>query len=116
MISLSDQAWWVDVVVVLLPFLVGAMIYMLIYGKYCVECGHKATKLHQKRQYCERCFHQSFGETRVILERVPACLPAALPREQPVPQNAATPVADKAQNRTNHRRIKRNKKKVRSRQ
>lgn len=114
MISLSDQAWWVDVAVVLLPFLVGATIYVLIRGRHCVECGHKATKLHQKRQYCERCFRKKFGETRVILERVPVTQPAARPQEQPVLQNAATPMVDNSQNRADRRRIKRNKKKVRS--
>jgi len=74
-----DQPWWVNLAVVLLPFVTFAVVYHLVRGRNCFECGHEATKLHLRRYYCDRCFRKLFGQPVVVQQRIAVQTSAAVP-------------------------------------
>lgn len=85
-----DQPWWVDLAVIVLPFLVVGVAYYLIAFRGCCVCRHQATKWNRK-WYCERCYRKVFGAPVVIQGAAAAALPVppptnGTPQPKPVPK------------------------------
>jgi hypothetical protein len=85
--NLTGQPWYVDLAVILLPVVAFVTLYYLIRGRYCRECGHKATKLYMHRYYCEKCFRLKF-EMPLVLGAKAASVPAPVPMVATRPKTA----------------------------